>query len=35
VVLSALTRALTTGEIVIVTLYFEGFGALGVVSSVE
>jgi len=35
VVLSALTRALTTGEIVIVTLYFEGSGALGLVSSVE
>jgi copper(I)-binding protein len=35
VVLSELTRELKTGEVVIVTLFFEKSGALGVVSSVE
>jgi copper(I)-binding protein len=33
--LSELTRELKTGEVVIVTLFFEKSGALGVVSSVE
>jgi copper(I)-binding protein len=35
VALSELTRELKAGEVVIVTLYFEKSGALGVVSSVE
>ena len=35
VVLSALTRALEPGEVVIVTLVFEKSGAIGVVASVE
>ena len=35
VALSDLTRELKTGEVVIVTLGFEKYGALGVVSSVE
>ncbi len=35
VALSELTRELKAGEAVIVTLYFEKSGALGVVSSVE
>ena len=35
VALSELTRDLKVGEVVIVTLYFEKSGALGVVSSVE
>jgi copper(I)-binding protein len=35
VALSELTRELKTGEVVIVTLFFEKSGALGVVSSVE
>jgi Copper chaperone PCu(A)C len=35
VALSELTRELKTGEVVIVTLYFEKSGALGVVSPVE
>jgi copper(I)-binding protein len=33
--LSELTRELKVGEVVIVTMYFEKSGALGVVSSVE
>jgi copper(I)-binding protein len=33
--LSDLTRELTVGEVVIVTLFFEKSGAIGVVSSVE
>jgi copper(I)-binding protein len=35
IVLSDLTRELTPGEVVIVTLFFEKTGALGVVASVE
>jgi len=35
VALSGLTRELKTGEVVIVTLFFEKSGALGVISSVE
>jgi len=35
VALSELTRELKAGEVVIVTLFFEKSGALGVVSSVE
>jgi len=35
VVLSELTRELKAGEVVIITLFFEKSGALGVVSSVE
>jgi copper(I)-binding protein len=35
VALFELTRELKTGEVVIVTLFFEKSGALGVVSSVE
>jgi Copper chaperone PCu(A)C len=35
VALSELTRELKSGEVVIVTLYFEKSGALGVVSPVE
>jgi copper(I)-binding protein len=35
VALSELTRELKTGEVVIVTLFFEKSGALGVVSPVE
>jgi len=35
VALSELTRELKTGEVVIVTLVFEKYGALGVVSAVE
>ena len=35
VVLSALTRALEPGEVVIVTLVFEKSGAIGVVAAVE
>jgi len=35
VALSELTRELKVGEVVIVTLFFEKSGALGVVSSVE
>jgi copper(I)-binding protein len=35
VALSELTRDLKTGEVVIVTLFFEKSGALGVVSPVE
>jgi copper(I)-binding protein len=35
VALSELTRDLKVGEVVIITLYFEKSGALGVVSSVE
>jgi copper(I)-binding protein len=35
VALSELTRELKTGEVVIVTLFFEKSGALGVVSAVE
>ena len=35
VALSGLTRELKVGEVVIVTLFFEKSGALGVVSSVE
>ena len=35
VALTELTRELKAGEVVIVTLYFEKSGALGVVSSVE
>jgi copper(I)-binding protein len=35
VALSELTRELKAGEVVIVTLYFEKSGALGVASSVE
>jgi copper(I)-binding protein len=35
VALSELTRELQTGEVVIVTLFFEKSGALGVVSAVE
>jgi copper(I)-binding protein len=35
VALSELTRELKAGESVIVTLFFEKYGALGVVSSVE
>ena len=35
IVLSELTRELKAGEVVIVTLFFERTGALGVVSSVE
>ena len=35
VALSELTRELKTGEVVIVTLFFEKSGALGVISSVE
>ena len=35
VALSDLTRELKAGEVVIVTLYFERTGAVGVVSSVE
>ena len=35
IVLSELTRELKAGEVIIVTLFFERTGALGVVSSVE
>ncbi|PYM43129.1 MAG: hypothetical protein DME12_04980 [Candidatus Rokuibacteriota bacterium] len=35
IVLSALTRALQPGEVVIVTLVFEKSGAIGVVAAVE
>jgi len=35
VALSELTRELKTGEVVIVTLFFEKYGAMGVVSAVE
>ncbi len=35
VALSELTRELKAGEVVIVTLFFEKYGALGVVSAVE
>jgi len=35
IVLSALTRALEPGEVVIVTLVFEKSGAIGVVAAVE
>jgi copper(I)-binding protein len=35
VVLSDLTRSLTPGEVVIVTLYFKKYGALGIISVVQ